>query len=129
MVNINWQFQASIQGGPSLAINQPQIQVAAYDVVQKALADGDTAVVVPIQPDSTPGDVVFVAISSDRYGAKLTYKVDKLKTTNVLDGPHLFIGVGAIAFLNSSQPASSLSFSNALGKPANIQVLVGRNVS
>jgi len=118
-----------------LAINRPQIQVAAYDVVQVALKVGDADIAVPIQPDSNLGDVSFVVISSDQYGssdqedAKLTYTVDSVGTTNVLDGPHVFIGPGAVALLNSKQPPSSLSFSNALGKPANVQVLVGRNVS
>ena len=128
MAEIKWQFQAVVAGGPSLSINQPAITVDAYDVVQVALPDGATGTAVSIQPSSSASQMAVVVISSDEYGAKLTYKVDSVKTTNKLDGPHIFVGAGAVAFLNPGQAPNSLSFSNSLGKTANVSVLVGRTV-
>ena len=128
MVNINWQFQAAIQGGPTLAINQPSISVAAYDVVQVHLAIGAAGVAVPIQPGATSGDVVLVVVNSSQFGAGLTYTVDAVGTAHVLDGPHLLIGSGAVAFLNSAAPPKLLTFTNGLASAADVQVVVGRNV-
>lgn len=129
MAEMKWQFQAAVAGGPSnLSITQ-FITVDAYDVVQVALPDGASGTAVSIQPSSSASQMALVIISSDQYGATLTYKVDSVATTNKLDGPHIFVGPGAVAFLNPSQAPNSLSFSNSLGKTANISVLVGRTVS
>jgi len=129
MAEIKWQFQAAVAGGPSLSFNQPVITVDAYDVVQVALPDGASGTAVSIQPSSSANQMALVVIASDQYGAKLTYKVDSLGTTNKLDGPHIFVGPGAVAFLNPGQAPNSLTFSNSLGKTANVSVLVGRTVS
>src|SRR5205809_163253 len=104
MVNINWQFQTTIPGGPSFIINQPAIQVDAYDVVSAKIAAGASGTAVPIQPSSGSGSVVFLVISAAQYDTKLSYTVDKVKDTRVLDGPHLLVGSGAAALLNSSAP-------------------------
>jgi hypothetical protein len=128
MVNISWQFQAAIQDGPTLALNQPMISVAAYDVVQVTLAAGASAIAVPIQPGSTTGDVVLLVVNSSEFGAALTYTVDAVGTTHVLDGPHLLIGSGAVGFLNAAAPPKLLTFTNGLASSADVQVVVGRNV-
>jgi hypothetical protein len=128
MVNINWQFQASIMGGPSFSLNQPAIQVDAYDVVTDKIGASASNVAVPIQPSSGAGNVLFVAISASQYDAKLTYTVDALKDTRVLDGPHMLVGSGAVGFLNSKAPPQTLNFSNATTADINIQVVVGRKL-
>ncbi|HLJ27802.1 MAG TPA: hypothetical protein VKY85_13910 [Candidatus Angelobacter sp.] len=128
MVNINWQFQAAIPGGPSFVVNQPATQVDAYDVVTAKIAAGATGVAVPIQPSSGSGSVVFLVVSATQYDTTLTYTVDKVKDTRVLDGPHLLVGSGAVALLNSSAPPQTLAFSNATAKDINVQVVVGRKI-
>lgn len=129
MADIKWNFQAAVAGGPSVALSQPGITVDAYDVVQVALPDGASGTAVSIQPSSSASEMALVVISSDEYGAKLTYQVDSVGATNVLDGPHVLIGSGAVSFLHPGGAPSSLSFTNHLGKTANVSVLVGRNVS
>ncbi len=128
MATISWQFQAAIQGGPTLSINNQGITVQAYDVAQVTLPAGAPATPVPIQPGATSGDVVLVLITSSVYGTGLNYTVDSVGTTHLLDGPHLLIGAGAVAFLNPGAPPQKLTFNTSLASSAAIQVIVGRNV-
>lgn len=128
MVNINWQFQTTIPGGPAFILNQPPIQVDAYDVVTVTLPTGASNVAVPIQPSSTSGDVVFLVISSSQYDPGITYTVDTLAAIHALDGPHALVGSGAVGFLNSTAPPQKLSFSNTFAKGVTVQVVVGRKV-
>lgn len=127
MVNINWQFQTTIAGGPAFIINQPNIQVDGYDLVAVTIPVSGT-VAVPIQPSTGAGDVLFLVITSSQYGAGLSYTVDALSTNHVLDGPHMLIGSGAVAFLNSSAPPHTLTFDNTLTTKADVQVVVGRKI-
>jgi hypothetical protein len=128
MPNVNWQFQAAILGGPSVLLNQPGIPIAAYDVATVDVAHGVTSVDVPIQPSTGTGKVVFLVISSSVYDPNLNYTVDALAVKNVLDGPHVLLGSGAVTFLNSSAPPQKLVFNNTSAKDVTVQVVVGRNV-
>ena len=65
MATINWQFQATIPGGPVLILNQPSIPLAAYDVSSLTIPAGASNVQVPIQPSATAGDVVFLVVSPE----------------------------------------------------------------
>jgi hypothetical protein len=126
MSNITWQFQATIPGGPAFTINQPPITVQAYDVASAKIAAGASGIAVSVQPSSTAGDVVFVVVTSDLYGAGLTYKVDGSPDTHALDGPHVMLGAGAVGFMNGGAPPQTLTFTSTLAKDANVQVVVGR---
>ncbi len=128
MVNINWQFQTMIAGGPAFIVNQPAIQVDAYDVVTVTVPATTNNVAVPIQPSSTVGDVVFLVITSSQYDPGITYTVDGLAVVHALDGPHTLVGSGAVGFLNSAAPPQKLTFNNTLAKGVNVQVVVGRKV-
>jgi hypothetical protein len=131
MVNINWQFQTMIAGGPAFIINQPAIQVDAYDVAAVTVPQSGS-VAVQIQPSSTAGDVVFLVVTSSQYPG-ITYTVDALAPVYALDGPHTLVGSGAVAFLTSTAPSPApppqkLTFNNTLAKSVNVQVVVGRKV-
>lgn len=126
MSNITWQFQAAIPGGPSFTMTEPTIEVQAYDVASATITAGASNVDVSVQPSSSPGDVVFVVVSSDQYGAGLTYKVDGGANAHVLDAPHVLLGAGAVGFMNAGAPPQKLTFSSTLSKDANVQVVVGR---
>ena len=125
MSTITWQFQATIPGGPAFTINQPPIAVQAYDVAAATIGAG-ASVDVSVQPSSTPGDVVFVVVSSDLYDAGLTYVVDGGTDSHALDAPHVLLGAGAVGFMNASAPPQKLTFTSTLAKDANVQVVVGR---
>jgi hypothetical protein len=126
MGNINWQFQATIPGGPVVILSLPTIPVSAYDVVAVTVPASATNVAVPIQPSSTPGDVVFLVVSSSQYDLGVNYTVDTLPATHALDGPHMLVGSGAVSFLNNTAPPQKLTFNNTLTKDINVQVVVGR---
>ena len=129
MGNINWQFQATIPGGPVVILSMPAIAVDAYDVVAVTVPASATNVAVSLQPSSTPGNVVFLVVSSSQYDAGVDYKVDALPASHVLDGPHMLVGSGAVSFLNSTAPPQKLTFNNTLTKDINVQVVVGRKAS
>jgi len=128
MVNINWQFQTTIPGGPAFIINRPNIQVDGYDLVAFTIPPSTSNVAVPIQPSTGVGDVLFLVITSSQYDAGLSYTVDALTTNHVLDGPHMLVGSGAVAFLNSSAPPQKLTFASTLTTKVDVQVVVGRKI-
>jgi hypothetical protein len=126
MSNITWQFQATIPKGPAFTLNTPPITIQAYDVVATTIAAGASGFAVKVQPSTTAGDIVFVAVSSDLYDAGLTYKVDSSTDVHALDGPLVMLGAGAVGFMNTGAPPQTLTFSSTLGKDANVQIVVGR---
>src|SRR5262245_52472645 len=126
MSDITWQFHAAIPGGPTFYINQPSIAVQAYDVATAAIAPNASNVDVNVQPSSTAGDVVFVVINSDQYGAGLTYTVDGGSNAHALDAPHVMLGSGAVGFMNAGAPPQVLTFASTLAIEANVQVVIGR---
>jgi hypothetical protein len=126
MSNITWQFQASIPGGPVFTITQPNIVVEAYDVASATIGAGASNIEVVVLPSLSPGDVVFLVVSSDTYDAGLTYKIDGGATAHALDAPHLMLGAGAVGFMNAGAPPQKLTFTSTLAKDANVQVIAGR---
>ena len=125
MNTITWQFQASIPGGPALSITQPNIAVGAYDVASAKIGASASNIDVVVQPSSSPGDVVFVVVSSDIYDAKLTYTIDG-GAPHALDAPHVMLGAGAVGFMTGDgKPPQTLTFTSKLATDANIQVVAG----
>lgn len=124
MGNITGQFSATVPGGPALNLKL-QVPYQSYDVTSATIPASALSVALEIQPSTTAGDVVFVVVYSDQYGAGLTYKVDSGTTAFALDAPHIMMG-GAVAYMNPTAPPQKLTFSNALTKDANVQVVVGR---
>src|SRR5215475_4707371 len=114
MVNISWQFQASVPGGPSLTINQPNIQVSGYDVAAVTIPASTNNFAIPVQPSQGSGDVILMIISSDKYDPGISYTVDSVGVNHVLDGPHMLVGSGAVSLLNNSAPPQKLTFNNTL---------------
>lgn len=128
MVSINWQFQATIPGGPAMSISQPAVNVDAYDVVTATIPKSTSKMDLAIQPSSGSGKVVLLILSSSQYDAGISYTVDALTDNHVLDGPLTLVGTGAIGMLNSAASPQHLIFSNTLTKDINVQVVVGRKL-
>jgi hypothetical protein len=128
MVNLTWQFQAAVPGGPSLTINQPSLQLGAYDVVSVTVPASTSGFVVPVQPSTTAGDVILLVVVSSKYDAGITYTVDALGVSQTLDGPHMLVGSGAVSLLNSAAPPQKLIVANTLTSDITLQVLAGRKV-
>src|SRR5436305_3989719 len=130
LIKINWSFNASIDGGPQLGAFQPAFDVSAYDYIKVTLpapAGGatSTSTDVHLQPGTAAGTVVLLAILADKYSDKISYTVDAVATARVLDGPHVFLGSGAVGFLNNAPP-QKLTFINAVPNAVTMQILVGR---
>lgn len=128
MVNINWQFQATIPGGPTMAISQPAISVDAYDVVATTIKASASNISLALQPSGGAGKVVLLIASCSIYDPGVTYTVDALTDTHALDGPLTLVGAGAIGLLHSGASPQTLVFSNTLTKDVNVQVVVGRKL-
>ena len=126
-LKINWSFTSRIDGGPQLAESVPVLDVSAYDFIKQVLP-------APVGPAvSTTTDInlglgtnpAMIVILASKYSDKVKYDVDALAVDHVLDGPHLFIGSGAVPFLGAASP-KKLTFTNASTDPITVQVFVGR---
>jgi hypothetical protein len=128
-IPISWTFNYQVGGGPGAILSTPVINVDAYDVVKVVIAAGATNSTVDLQPDTAAKKVQFVAISADQYdAAKISYTIDKDATVRTLDGPHIFLGSGAVGFMSATAPGAIL-VTNALATPVTLQVVIGRSVS
>lgn len=119
-----------VPNGPQFAFQQT-LEVDAYDKID---------VTIPATPPTTDkkvelvggtGDVQFIAITSDSFSDKLTYKINSsaaATTARKLDQPQLFMGKGAVSLFDAA-PAT-LFFSNAApGSDAHVQILIGRDAT
>lgn len=123
-MNVTWQFQAAIAGGPSVLLTQPGLTITAYDfaTVDVVHGGGTGDVTIPAS-----GNVVFLVISSSVYDSKINYTVDG-GTKQTLDGPLMLVGGGTVGLLNSAASPQKLAFTNGSSKDATVQVVAGRNV-
>jgi hypothetical protein len=124
---ITWSLNVQVAGGPKIVASKT-VEVDAYDMIQVSVEAGANGVKVDVQP----GDgVQLLLISSDQYGADLTYSVNAAESDATkrikLDALQLLLGVGAVGLLKD--PPKSLFFYNAMGKAASIQILVGRDAT
>lgn len=126
-LKVNWSFASRIDGGPQLSESQPPIEVTAYDYIKEVLLAPvapatSTTTDVNLQSGTNPQMVVVLA---SKYTDKVKYKVDAAAADHVLDGPHIFMGTGAVAFLGSASP-KKLTFTNSSTDAITVQVFVGR---
>lgn len=126
-LKINWSFTSTIDGGPQLSESQPVIEVTAYDYTKQVLlapvAPATSTVTDVNLPSATAAQMV--AILATKYSDKVNYEIDGAAPARVLDGPHIFIGPGAVAFLGATAP-KKLTFSNSSTDMITVQVFVGR---
>lgn len=125
-LKINWSFSAKVDGGPQLSESQPVIEITAYDFIKQilpaAVPPATTSTDVNLQTGTDPQMVVIIA---SKYTDKVEYAVDGGVAHHKLDGPHAFVGPGAVGFLGSSSP-KKLTFINSSTDAITVQVLVGR---
>ncbi|MHC4086023.1 MAG: hypothetical protein ACYSWZ_00795 [Planctomycetota bacterium] len=126
---INWAIDVQIVGGPKVSLSQT-VSVEAYDNIEVTVADGAEGEDILILPGGT-GQVQFLLIRSNRYGADLSYSVNAAEADSTkrirLDSPQLLMGEGAVNILGT--PPHTLFFYNNLGQDAAIQILVGRQAT
>jgi len=127
---IKYSLTVQVVGGTSIPVTG-EIAADAYGKIQVAVVAGASDLEVNLQPGGTKLGQ-FLLIKSSSYGTAanpLTYKVnDKTSTTVIaLDAPHLFIGKGAVAILDSSP--TKLFFSSSLTTDVTIDILVGRDAT
>src|SRR4051812_46365783 len=98
VTTINAAASFAVTGGPNLALNSA-IAAQAYDKVDVAIAPGDDAKVVNLQPGAA-AQLRLLVIKSSFYGSELTYAASDGSDDSdavTLDGPQVFIGPGAMA--------------------------------
>jgi hypothetical protein len=119
-----------IPNGPNITLNRT-LTVDAYDKIDITVPSGASDQSVELQPSESAGQVKFLLVASDWYGAALSYKVNSDTTPFELDEPHLLIGKGATAMLDPAP--KQLFFTNTTSgedaEDANVQILVGRNAT
>jgi hypothetical protein len=128
MTNVTWQFQAVVPGGPSLTLNQPSLDVSGYDVVSVEVPGATNNFAIAVQPSAGAGTVILMIVSSSQYDPGISYTVDAVGVSHVLDGPHVLVGSGAVSLLNSGAPPQKLIFNNTLANAITVQVLAGRKI-
>ena len=122
---IKYSLNFQVVGGTSVPISS-EMAVDAYEKIQVAVPAGTTNLTLNLQPDGARlAD--FLLIKSSAYGDTLTYKVNTSTTPIILNGPHVFIGNGAVAILDSSP--TKLLFSNGLTSDVTIDILLGRDAT
>ncbi len=123
---IKYSLSFQVVGGATIPV-AGKIEPEAYEKIQVTVPAGATDLVTNLQPSGADlGE--FLLIKSSAYGADLTYKVNEDTATAIsLDGPHIFIGKGAVAILDS-EPAQLL-FSNGLTEDVTIDILLGRDAT
>jgi len=126
-------INAEISGGPAVSASHA-IQVTAYDKIQvdvqgAANLGSATDTAIDVQPSATAGQVLFLSIQSNLYGANLEYDVGGGTANIPLDGPQFFVGQGAIGLLGTVP--ERLTFRNGLGDGSNatVTILVGREAT
>jgi hypothetical protein len=118
-------INADVASGPKLKESRT-LGVDAYDKLSVAVPDGASDLEVDLQPGGT-GSIQLLVVRSSVYGAALKYTVNADTTDHVLDQPHVLVGTGAVG-LYGGEP-TKLLFDNALGKDAEIDILVGRDAT
>jgi hypothetical protein len=128
---ISWMFKANVTGGPSITVDG-LIPIEAYDMVEALVPKkGETTGSVATL-EVQPSTALFLLIKASDYPINnpLEYKIGESSSTSsshTLDGPHIFIGSGAVSFLGNSQ--NTFTFTNTCDKDLTVYILVGRIAS
>ena len=127
---IQFKFDVQLAGGPGISASR-SLEVEAYDLINvkvlSTTSPPDTDKEVDVQPGGA-GQVKFLAITSDRYGDGLTYKVNTAANPGIpLDQPQVLVGEGAVGLLDPAP--TKLFFSTTLSQDASVQILVGRDAT
>jgi len=127
---IQWKLNVQVAGGPGISASR-SLEVEAYDLISVNVlaitSPPDTDKAVDVQPGEA-GQVKFLAITSDRYGEGLTYKVNDAGNPSIaLDQPQVLVGEGAVGLLDPAP--TKLFFSTTLSQDASVQILVGRDAT
>jgi hypothetical protein len=133
---LNCRISLQVQGGPSLGEVQ-NVKVDAYDKLEvdvpAKVGQTDESIVVGLQLADT-SKLSFVLIKSSSYEgisaeshpvAPEGQPVPAAITIS-LDGPLMLIGQGACKLLGNN--LATLTFKNSTDSPANIQMVIGRDV-
>ena len=126
---ISWTLNVQVVEGPRMSVSKT-VAVQAYDRIEVVILDEASGQEVQVQPGGE-GQVKFLLVGSDRYGADLSYSVNEAEANPAnrikLDALQLFVGDGAVGLLDTSP--ETLYFYNDLGQAATITVLVGRKAT
>jgi hypothetical protein len=123
---INYSLSFQVVGGTTVPV-AGNIESEAYEKIQVSIPAAATDVVTNIQPAGTKL-AQFLLIKASKYGKDLTYKVNADTGTAItLDGPHVFIGNGAVAILDSAP--TKLLFTNKLTEDVTVDILLGRDAT
>lgn len=123
---IKYSMTFQVVGGTNVPI-AGKIEPEAYEKIQVNVPAGASDMVVNLQPTGA-GLADFLLIKASVYGKEVAYKVNDAGATAIkLDGPHVFIGSGAVEILDVEP--TQLLFSNALTQDVTVDILLGRDAT
>ena len=123
-INIVWKQEFQVAGGPSGSATE-SMTVEAYDTLDVKLTNDPEGQMVSLQPGTD--DVHFLLISSSRYDAGITYKLDPdSEDSYPLDG-QVLLAKGGIKLLGKAP--QTLLFKNPLSEEIPVRVVVGRDAT
>ena len=126
--SVEWKLNTGIAEGPQFALTGA-VQVDAYDRIAVTVPTSAAAaeVEVDIQPGGA-GRVRLLLVRSSTYGDNLRYKVhDTGNPDRALNDALFLVGAGALELLEA--PLDKLLVINTLGRPATLEILVGRQAT
>jgi hypothetical protein len=125
----SYSLNLQVASGPKLS-EAKVVELEAYDKLTVTIKKAAQNIKIELQPGGA-GQVQLLFISADKYGDKLTYKVNASAAAGddiiSLDGPLLLLSKGAVKLLDAAP--SSLFFSNGLAEDVTLQILVGRDAT
>ena len=127
--NVTWKLNLEVQSGPKV-LEAKTVQVDAFDRIEVTVPDTTgqpKATEIDIQPGA-PGKIKVLLIRSNNYGDDLTYQVHDTSTdVRVLNDALFLAGGGSLELLDAtSAPLDKLLVTNETGKPAIVEIIVGR---
>jgi hypothetical protein len=128
---IKYSVNVQVVGGPTVPIID-KVEPEAYEKIQITVSAGAADKEMNLQPGGN-NLAEFLLIKSSSYKDAdplhtLTYKVNDTGATAItLDGPHIFIGKGAVGILDAAP--TKLFFTNSLSNDVTIDILIGRDAT
>ena len=121
---LKWNINLQVIHGPTLSL-AGDLSIDAYDKISVDVVHDAPAVTIDVQPGDA-GEVLFLLIRSDRYGAGLTYKVNGAGAAVVIDQPQFFLGTGAMSLFSDAPKTLEVENKLTSSEDAKLEILVGR---
>ncbi len=120
--SLSWTFATRVLRGPTIA-ESGELAIESYVKLTVTIKKGASQDV-EVFPGAG-GSAQVLVISPAKPNEKLTYEVNRSDVA--LDGPHVFIGAGAVGLLGNK--IGTLKFKNGTAEDADISIIAARDAT